>query len=208
MKGSWASGQWPSYSELIVPFRERDVHVKGSLAITSLSPCKGLMALVIFPFGFVTLAISSSAFSIFQIQITLIFQYQSTETGGPGAHGLRVQKPAEGVSRGEQGHAPIQPPKMGDVRVQDPLLSLRLVTHYLARVKGYSYCLPFFFRFCCCWCCFSWHRSCFYYFCCCNDIWLKKIPTLKTIRMLQNMIVSLFVFCFFFCFFFLHAQID
>lgn len=69
MKGSWASGQWPSYSELIVPFRERDVHVKGSLAITSLSPCKGLMALVIFPFGFVTLAISSSAFSIFQIQI-------------------------------------------------------------------------------------------------------------------------------------------
>ena len=34
---------------------------------------------------------------------------------------------------------------MGDVRVQDPLLSLRLVTHYLARVKGYSYCLPFFF---------------------------------------------------------------
>ena len=69
MKGSWASGQWPSCSELIVPFRERDVHVKGSLAITSLSPCKGLMALVIFPFGFVTLAISSSAFSIFQIQI-------------------------------------------------------------------------------------------------------------------------------------------
>ena len=69
MKGSWASGQWPSYSELIVPFRERDVHVKGSLAITSLSPCKGLMALVIFPFGFVTLAISSSAFSIFQIQM-------------------------------------------------------------------------------------------------------------------------------------------
>lgn len=34
---------------------------------------------------------------------------------------------------------------MGDVRVQDPLLSLRLVTHYLARVKGYSYCLPFSF---------------------------------------------------------------
>lgn len=121
--------------------------MKGSLAITSLSPCKGLMALVIFPFGFVTLAISSSAFSIFQIQITLIFQYQSTETGGPGAHGLRVQKPAEGVSRGEQGHAPIQPPKMGDVRVQDPLLSPRLVTHHLAKVKGFSYCPPFFFSF-------------------------------------------------------------
>lgn len=51
------------------------------------------------------------------------------------------------MSRGEQGHAPIQPPEMGDVRVQDPLLSLRLVTHYLARVKDYSYCLPFFFFF-------------------------------------------------------------
>ena len=110
------------------------------------------MALVIFPFGFVTLAISSSAFSIFQIQIyPQNFQYQSTETGGPGAHGLRVQKPAEGVSRGEQGHAPIQPPKMGDVRVQDPLLSPRLVTHHLAKVKVmFSYCFPFFFRFHCC----------------------------------------------------------
>ena len=84
-------------------------------------------------------------FQFFKFKFTLIFQYQSTETGGLGAHGLRVQKPVEGVSRGEQGHAPIQPPEMGDVRVQDPLLSLRLVTHYLARVKGYSYCLPFFF---------------------------------------------------------------
>ena len=86
-------------------------------------------------------------FQFFKFKFTLIFQYQSTETGGPGAHGLRVQKPAEGVSRGEQGHAPIQPPKMGDVRVQDPLLSPRLVTHHLAKVKGFSYCPPFFFRF-------------------------------------------------------------
>ena len=86
-------------------------------------------------------------FQFFKFKFTLIFQYQSTETGGPGAHGLRVQKPAEGVSRGEQGHAPIQPPKMGDVRVQDPLLSPRLVTHHLAKVKGFSYCLLFFFVF-------------------------------------------------------------
>lgn len=64
-----------------------------------------------------------------------LVKYQSTETGGLGASGRRVQKPAEGVKRADHGHALIQPPKMEDVRVQGPLLSPRLVTHYLAKYQ-------------------------------------------------------------------------
>ena len=202
MKGSWASGQWPSYSELIVPFRERDVHVKGSLAITSLSPCKGLMALVIFPFGFVTLAISSSAFSIFQIQIYPHFSVPVNGNWGAWRPWSTCTKTCGGGVKRRTRTCSNPAPKNGGRACTGSSAESQACNTSPCKGKRLQLLSSFFFRFCCCWCCFSWNRSCFYFFCCCNDIWLKKIPTLKTIRMLQNMIVSLFFFLFVFGFFF------
>lgn len=202
MKGSWASGQWPSYSELIVPFRERDVHVKGSLAITSLSPCKGLMALVIFPFGFVTLAISSSAFSIFQIQIYPHFSVPVNGNWGAWRPWSTCTKTCGGGVKRRTRTCSNPAPKNGGRACTGSSAESQACNTSPCKGKRLQLLSSFFFRFCCCWCCFSWNRSCFYFFCCCNDIWLKKIPTLKTIRMLQNMIVSLFFFLFVFGLFF------